>query len=130
MKKLAKAYPNANKIIVILDNLNTHDPSAFYEFFDAQTAAQLAQKIEFVFTPKSASWLNIIEIEFSALSRLCLNRRIPCRKKLKKEVLTFFKERTRKGIKINWEFSKETARVKLNRHYSKVNPKNLKYKKT
>ena len=129
MKKLADAYPKVIRIIVILDNLNTHDSSAFYESFDAETAAYLTEKIEFVFTPKSASWLNIIEIEFSALSRQCLNRRIPCRKKLKKEVLTFFKERTLKGIKINWEFSKETARQKLNRHYSKVNPENLKYKK-
>jgi len=130
MKKLAEAYPDAIKITVILDNLNTHDASAFYEFYDAETAAWLTEKIDFVFTPKCASWLNIIEIEFSALSRMCLNRRIPCRKKLKKEVLTFFKERTQKGIKINWEFSKEAAREKLNRHYSKVNPENLKYKKT
>jgi hypothetical protein len=89
--------------------------------------ARLADRIEFVFTPKSALWLNMIEIEFSALSRLCLNRRIPCIKKLESEVSHFFKERTQKGIKINWQFTQEDARKKLNRRYSKVNQANKKY---
>jgi hypothetical protein len=125
---LARTYPEAIKIKVVLDNLNTHGYSAFYEEFDAQTAAWLTEKIEFIFTPKSASWLNMIEIEFSALSRQCLNRRIPCMKKLEAEVLTFFKERSQKGIKINWQFTQEMARQKLNRRYTEVNPVNLKYK--
>lgn len=128
MMALAKAYPEALKIIVVLDNLNTHAYSAFYQEFDAQTAAWLTDKIEFVFTPTCASWLNMIEIEFSALSRLCLNRRIPCIKKLEAEVLTFFKERSQKGIKINWQFTQEQARKKLNRRYSEVNSQNSKYK--
>jgi len=128
MKYLADKYPKAKKLKVVLDNLNTHGYSAFYEVFDAETAAQLTDKIEFIFTPKNSSWLNMIEIEFSALSRLCLNRRIPCMKKLESEVLAFFKERTQKGIKINWQFTQEQAREKLNRRYSEVNADNLKYK--
>ena len=130
MMTLAQAYPDAIKIKVVLDNLNTHDSSAFYEVYEAQTAEWLMNRFEFIFTPKSASWLNMIEIEFSALSRLCLNRRIPCMKELESEVLTFFKERTQKGVKIIWQFTKAKARQTLNRHYTKVNSKNLKYGNT
>jgi len=129
MKKLCERYPNAKRIKIVLDNLNTHSYSSFYEEFDAETAALLTQKIEFIFTPKNSSWLNMIEIEFSALSRQCLDRRIPCIKKLESEVLTFFKERTQKGIKINWQFTQEIARKKLNRRYSEVNSLNKKYDK-
>lgn len=128
MQELCSIYPKAKRLRIVLDNLNTHGYASFYETFDAQTAAKLTEKIEFIFTPKSASWLNMIEIEFSALSRQCLNRRIPCMKKLESEVLTFFKERSQKGIKINWQFTQEQARLKLNRRYSEVNPKNQKYK--
>jgi len=128
MKFLAEQYPKATEIKVVLDNLNTHEYSAFYEEFDAQKAGDLMDKIKFVKTPKNSSWLNMIEIEFSALSRQCLNRRIPCMKKLESEVLTFFKERTQKGIKINWQFTREIARKKLNRRYSEVNSVNKKYK--
>jgi len=128
MKSLVEQYPNAEEIIIVLDNLNTHGYSAFFQQFDAQTAAELMDKIKFVFTPKNSSWLNMIEIEFSVLSRQCLNRRIPCMKKLESEVLTFFKERTQKGVKINWQFTREQARKKLNRRYSEVNSVNLKYK--
>ncbi len=130
MLALAKSYPEVIKIKVVLDNLNTHGYSAFYQEFDAETAAWLTEKIEFIFTPKSASWLNMIEIEFSALSRQCLNRRIPCIKKLESEVLVFFKERSKKGIKINWQFTQDDAREKLNRRYAEVNEVNQKYKIT
>lgn len=128
MKDLVEQYPQAKRLKIVLDNLNTHGYSAFYENFDAQTASELTEKIEFIFTPKNSSWLNMIEIEFSALSRQCLNRRIPCMKKLESEVLAFFKERTQKGIKINWQFTQEKAREKLNRRYSKVNSDNEKFK--
>lgn len=123
---LAKRYPNAIKIRLILDNLNTHDVSAFYEYLPADEAFALAQRFEFVFTPKSASWLNMIEIEFSALARLCLNRRIPTFEKLRSEILALVRERCRKRIKINWQFSIDDARGKLNSHYSAMNDKNSK----
>ena len=128
-QKVAAQFPEAEKITVILDNLNTHNASSFYEAFAAEEAFRLSQKFEFVYTPKSASWLNMIEIEFSAISRLCLDRRIPSKEKLEKEVLAIVKERTEKQILINWQFSIETAREKLNRHYQKVNEENAKYQK-
>ncbi|WKN46349.1 IS630 family transposase [Tunicatimonas pelagia] len=128
MQELVQHYPKAKRLRIVLDNLNTHGYHSFYEVFDAETAALLTQKVEFIFTPKNASWLNMIEIEFSVLSRQCLNRRIPCIKKLEKQVLTFFKERSGKGIKINWQFTQEQARQKLNRRYSEVNASNTKYK--
>lgn len=129
-QRIAAMYPEAEVIIVILDNLNTHNESSFYEVFEAQEAFRLAQKFQFIHTPKSASWLNMIEIEFSAISRLCLDRRIPSKEQLEKEVLAIIKERSEKAIKINWQFSIETAREKLNRHYQKVNEKNAIYQKT
>ena len=126
-QKVAAQFPEAEQIIVILDNLNTHNASSFYEVFEAEEAFRLSQKFEFVYTPKSASWLNMIEIEFSAISRQCLERRIPSKEKLEKEVLAIVKERSEKAVKINWQFSIETAREKLNRHYEKVNPENAKH---
>lgn len=128
MQKLAALYPDAEVIIVVLDNLNTHYPSSFYETFDAKEAARLTDRFKFVYTPKSGSWLNMIEIEFSALSRQCLNRRISSIGELSNEVIAYFKERSEKGIKINWQFSRETARQKLNRRYSQVNEQNKKFK--
>lgn len=125
---LAAAYPDAKKIRVVLDNLNTHDTSAFYENLPADEALALAQRFDFFFTPKSASWLNMIEIEFSALARQCLNRRIPTIEKLESEVKAIIADRNRKRIKINWQFSINTCREKLNARYSVVNDANAKFK--
>jgi hypothetical protein len=88
MKGLAARYPTAEKIRVVQDNLNTHNLSSFYETFDAAEAFSLAQRFEMHYTPKSASWLDMIEIEFSALSKQCLNRRIATKEELTREVLT------------------------------------------
>jgi len=126
-QKLEIAFPEAEKITVILDNLNTHNESSFYEAFSAEEAKRLSDKFEFIYTPPKASWLNIIEIEFSAISRLCLDRRIPSKAELEKEVMAIVKEREKKAVKINWQFSIEKARTKLNKHYKKVNPDNEKY---
>jgi hypothetical protein len=130
MKELAERYPAAKKIRVVQDNLNTHSTSAFYESFSAEEAFALAQRFEFYYTPKKASWLNMIEVEFSALSKQCLNRRIATKEELSKEVLAIVKEREEKAIKINWQFSIESARGKLKRHYQQVNAENARYKKT
>jgi transposase len=127
---LAKAYPKAKKIRLVVDNLNTHNASSFYENLPAEEAFALAQRFEFHYTPKSASWLNMIEIEFSAIARECLNRRIPTIEKLEKEVLALVKERSDKKIKIHWQFSIESARDKFNKHYQQVFDDNSKYKKT
>lgn len=129
-KRVAEAYPKAVKIRVVLDNLNTHNASSFYETFPADEAFELAQKFEFYYTPLRASWLNMIEIEFSAIARQCLSRRIPSRQELEREVLAIVKEREENRIKIDWQFSIEKARKKLNRHYEKVIDENSKSNKT
>jgi len=126
---VARHYPNAVKIRLMLDNLNTHHTSAFYENLPADEAFALAQRFAFFYTPKSASWLNMIEIEFSALARLCLQRRIPTIEQVESELMALIAERTAKRIKINWQFSIATAREKLNSRYSVVNDANIKFKK-
>lgn len=127
---LAQAFPEAVKIRLVQDNLNTHNASSFYEHLPAQEAFALAQRFEFYYTPKSASWLNMIEIEFSAVARQCLDRRIPTIGQLEEEVLALIKERHDKKIKITWQFSIEAARDKLNRHYQRVVADNCQYKQT
>ncbi len=120
MEKVAKKYPNAKKIILIQDNLNTHNPSSFYENMIAKDAFELSKRFEMVYTPKKASWLNMAEIEFSALSKQCLDRRIGDLKTLTQEVETWSKERNKKKIKINWEFTKNKAREKFTRFYKEI----------
>jgi len=102
---------------VVLDYLNTHTASAFYEHFQAHKAAELAARFEFVYTLKCASWLNMIELEFAALARQCLNRRIALINTLTEEVMCYFKERMEKKITLNWQFDCGQAHDKLNRHY-------------
>jgi len=130
MQLVATHFPKAEKIRLIQDNLNTHNCSSFYEHFDAQTAYELSQRFEFHYTPKKASWLNAAEVEFSAVARACLNKRIPTKEQLEKQVLKYVKEREQKQIKVSWQFSITDARKKLNRHYVDVNQENLKYKET
>lgn len=130
MQLLSKQFPKAKKIRLIQDNLNTHNCSSFYEHFNAQTAYELSHKFEFHYTPKKASWLNAVEIEFSAIARACLNKRIAAKELVEKQVLACVKERQEKRIKVSWQFSITDARKKLNRHYSKVNSENMIYKET
>ena len=130
LSEVAAAFPEAEKIRLVQDNLNTHSASAFYETFAADEAFAMAQKFEFYYTPKSASWLNMIEIEFSAIVKQCLNRRIASRAELEREVLAIIKEREEKAIKIDWQFSIESARTKLNKHYEQVLAENLKPEQT
>lgn len=126
MEIVASHYPNAIKIRLLQDNLNTHNSSSFYEHFEAKVAYELTQRFEFHYTPNKGSWLNAAEIEFSAISRRCLNRRIPTKKELESEVLEFVKERENKQIKIEWKFSITHARSKMKRHYNKINSLNPK----
>ena len=130
MQTLAEHYPKAKKIHVVQDNLNTHHISSFYEYLPADEAKALADKFEFHYTPKSASWLNMIEIEFSALSKQCLNRRIATKEMLEAQIKAIIKERNDKSIKINWQFSITKARTTLNKSYTAVNPTNIKFKQT
>lgn len=130
MQLLVPHFPKAEKIRLIQDNLNTHNSSSFYENMDAQTAYGLTQKFEFHYTPLKASWLNAVEIEFSAIARACLKRRIPTKKQLETQILACVKEREKKNIKINWKFDITHARRKMNRHYIKLNSANQIFKVT
>ncbi len=130
LRELATRYPQAEKIRLLQDNLNTHNLSSVYETFPAAEAFALGQRFEFYYTPRRASWLNMIEIEFSAIARACLHRRIATTEVLEGEVQAIVKERAEKAIKIEWQFSIESARTKLNRHYEQVHAENIKYRKT
>ena len=124
MQKLAKAYPDAVNIRLVQDNLNTHSPSSFYQHLPAEQALQLANRFEWYYTPKKASWLNMVELELSALCRICLKRRISSMKKMDEQIQHLVKERNQAKATLNWQFSIEKAREKLNRHYQKINSNN------
>lgn len=121
MKRVADDfYPQAEKIVVVLDNLNTHTPSAFYETFAPEEARRLVERFEFHFTPKHGSWLNMAEIEFSALVRQCLDRRLPSLKTLSQEVHAWQQQRNDEVVKVLWQFKTSDARTKLNHLYPKI----------
>jgi transposase len=113
-------YPQAEKIILVLDNLNTHTPASFYEAFEPAEARRLVDRFEFHFTPKHGSWLNMAEIELSALVRQCLNRRIPDQETLKQEVQAWVKERNSSVVKVHWQFKTADARTRLKFLYPKI----------
>ena len=118
MQELAdEIYPDAEKIIVVLDNLNTHSPQSFYETFPAEEARRLCERFEFHYTPKHGSWLNMAEIEFSVLFRQCLNRRIPILEDLIREIQAWYRQRNENSDGIDWRFTTEDARIKLKRLY-------------
>ena len=121
-------YAHTEHIHLVQDNLNTHTFGAFYEHLPAKQARQIAQKLTFHFTAKHGSWLNMAEIEFSALARQCLNRRIDNLDILRKEVAVWAEERNKQATKIHWSFTVNTAREKLNSQYEKVNKANSIYK--
>jgi hypothetical protein len=120
MKALAASYQDADKIVLVQDNLNTHNPSSFYEAFPAVEAFALAQRFEMVYTPKKASWLNMAEIELSALSKQCLDRRIAEMQTLASQVASWTKRRNRIKAGICWNFTKNDARSKFNRFYETI----------
>lgn len=114
-------YPEALKVTVIMDNLNTHSPASLYARFEPATAKRIADKLDIQYTPKHGSWLNMAEIEFSALSRQCLNRRIPTQEKLKKEVKEWEYARNEHEIRCDWQFTTDDARIKLKKLYPTIN---------
>lgn len=116
--------PTVRRVRLIQDNLNTHTAGAFYQAFDAATARQIVQRLEFHYTPKHASWLNMAEIEFSALARQCLDRRIGSIEALAQEVAAWTAERNARRVTIHWSFTVPEARDKLQCHYQHVFSKN------
>jgi hypothetical protein len=120
MKILAEDYPDAKSIVLVQDNLNTHTAGSFYEALSPDEAFELAQRFEFHYTPKKGSWLNMAEIELSALSKQCLDRRIGDLGMLADEVQAWEQERNAIGATVRWQFNKDNARAKLQRHYSNL----------
>ena len=112
------AYPEA--VRVVLDNLNTHRPASLYETFEPKEARRVIQRLEFHYTPKHGSWLNMAEIEFSVFSNQCLNRRIEDAESLKREIAALETERNQAGATIEWRFTTNDARHKLRRIYPSV----------
>jgi DDE superfamily endonuclease len=112
-----RLYPTARRITVVLDNLNTHGPASFYEAFAPDEARRLTERSEFHYTPKHGSWLNMAEIEFSVLSRQCLNRRINDTETLRNETQAWQQERNAGNNTIDWQFTTADARIKLKRLY-------------
>ena len=117
MKGIVLSYPYAEKLRVVLDNLNTHFESSFYETFEKDEAEKILSKLEFHYTPKHASWLNVAEIEISAMDTECTDRRIKDISFLRKEVNACTKKRNNERCKIDWRFTKEDADRKLAKHY-------------
>lgn len=110
-------FPDAQLLHVVLDNLNTHTPAALYRTFNPDEALRILNRIQFHYTPKHGSWLNMVEFEFSALSRQCLNRRIPDIEQLRHEVTAWEEKRNLDKAAVNWLFTVEDARTKLTRLY-------------
>jgi hypothetical protein len=117
LQVIASAYPEAIRIILIMDNLNTHGPGSLYEAFDPSLAKALWGRFEFVYTPKHGSWLNMAEIELNVLHRQCLNRRISSLDLMRSEVSAWEESRNNKNAIIDWQFSTADARIKLKRLY-------------
>ena len=113
-------YPNAPKIKLVQDNYATHCYGAFYEYLPVETARYLRHALEFHYTPKHGSWLNMAEIEFAALSRQCLNRRIGTQQRLEQEALVWEAKRNAAAVKVNWSFTTENARDKLKNRYAEL----------
>ena len=110
-------FPNAETILLVCDNLNTHKSTSLYKAFETDEADRIAEKLEFHYTPKHGSWLNMAEIEFSVLRRQCLSRRIPDQETLKREVQAWQDRRNQQRATVNWRFTTQDARIKLKKLY-------------
>ena len=113
-------YPDAEKIILVMDNLNTHKPSSLYKKYKPEEARRIIRKLEIHYTPKHGSWLDIAEIELNIMTRQCLNRRIDSIEKLTSELAAWEKERNENHSKVNWHFRTKDARVKLISLYPEI----------
>ena len=106
-------YPDAQKIILVMDNLNTHKPASLYKVFPPEEARRIIKKLEIHYTPKHGSWLNIAEIELNVMTRQCLSRRIASIDVLRSELSAWTNERNNGKSKVNWQFTTKDARIKL-----------------
>lgn len=113
-------HPQAEKIVLVQDNLNTHKTASLYEAYPAAEAKALAERFEFHYTPKHGSWLNIAEIEISALNRVCLNRRIASKSQFESETSAYLTEKNQEARSVTWQFTCDNARVKLKSLYPSI----------
>ena len=113
-------YPEKEKIILVMDNLNTHKLGSLYEAFEPAQARRIAERLEIHYTPKHGSWLDMAEIEIGVMARQCLNRRIPDQQTLKDEINAWQNERNHKAIRVDWRFTTDDARIKLKSLYPSV----------
>ncbi len=113
-------YPDKDRIVLVMDNLNTHHPSSLYEAFEPGEARRIAERLEIHYTPKHGSWLNMAEIELGVLARQCLNRRIPDQETLRKETWAWEGQRNCDGVRADWRFTTEDARIKLKSLYPSI----------
>ena len=120
LEDIAASYHGAEKITLVMDNLNTHTPGALYEIFNPDKAKSLWDKFEFIYTPKHGSWLNMAEIELNVLLGQCLNRRIDNIEKVMSEAAAWQNHRNNKDAKVNWQFTTDDARIKLSRLYPSI----------
>jgi len=120
LEDIAAEYSSAEKITLVMDNLNTHTPGSLYEAFPPEEAKALWNRFEFVYTPKHGSWLNMAEIELNVLTGQCLNRRINNLEDVRKEATAWQKYRNNKNAKVNWQFTTGDARIKLSRLYPSI----------
>jgi len=112
-----EVYPEAEKVVLVMDNLNTHKVASLYEAFEPERARRIAEKLEIHHTPVHGSWLNMAEIELSVLARQCLDRRIESAEELRREVRAWEKDRNESGVEVRWQFTTADARIKLRRLY-------------
>jgi hypothetical protein len=112
-----EVFPEAEKVVLVMDNLNTHRLASLYEAFPPERARRIADRLEIHHTPVHGSWLNMAEIELSVLARRCLDRRIGTREELEREVEAWERERNERGVPVRWQFTTADARIKLRRLY-------------
>ena len=117
---LDEHYPDAERVVLVMDNLNTHNLSSFYEAFAPSEARRLAERLEIHYAPEHGSWLNMAEIENSAMARQCLSRRIPEKAVMEEETSAWADRRNEAGAPANWQFQAEDARIKLRRLYPNI----------
>ena len=113
-------YPQAATIVLVMDNLNTHKPASLYEAFDPAEARRLLARLEIHHTPKHGSWLNMVETELSVLGTQCLDRRMPAKEPLTREVAAWEKQRNTVTCRVDWQFTTQDARIKLKRLYPSI----------
>ena len=113
-------YPDKDRIVLVMDNLNTHRLSSLYQALEPAEARRIAEKLEIHYTPKHGSWLNMAEIELGVLARQCLDRRIPDQQTLNQETRAWWDQRNRHAIRADWRFTTQDARIKLKSLYPSI----------